>query len=96
MEKTDNMPIWVFLAFSSIEKRRGALLLIRACAVFAVYCIPWSLLFTGQDWIAKIFLIEDWSWFAMMVPITFWYWLSLRWVDNNTGWAETVKDADQP
>ena len=43
MEKTSDMPIWVYLAFSSIEKRQTALLLIYACAAFALYCIPWVL-----------------------------------------------------
>ncbi|MCK5307921.1 MAG: hypothetical protein KAJ73_04850 [Zetaproteobacteria bacterium] len=92
MEKTDNMPVWVFLAFSSITTRKGALVLTWVCAVFTIYCIPWPLGFTSQDWVAKIFLIEDWSWFAMMVPITFWYWLSLRWIDSNSGWENTEQD----
>jgi hypothetical protein len=91
MEKTDNMPIWVFLAFSSINKRKGALLLIWSCIAFTLYCIPWSLFFEGQDWIAKIFLIDDWSWLAMMVPITFWYWLSLKWLDNNSAWVDAER-----
>ena len=86
------MPLWVFLAFSSIETRKGALLLIWACALFSIYCIPWSLMFTSQHWIATVFLIDDWSWLAMMVPITLWYWISLRWVDNNTGWKGTGED----
>jgi hypothetical protein len=89
MERTDNMPIWVFLAFSSINKRKSALLLIWACVVFSIYCIPWALFITTQDWVAKIFLIDDWSWLAMMLPITFWYWLSLRWADNNSAWEAT-------
>lgn len=87
MDKTDNMPIWVFFAFSSINTRKTALLLTWACLLFSIYCIPWPVLFESQDWIGKIFLIDDWSWVAMMVPITLWYWLSLRWVDNNDGWA---------
>ncbi len=86
MEKTDNMPIWVYLAFSSIATRKAALLLIWACLAFSIYCIPWPQLLAGQGWVVKIFLIEDWSWFAMMAPITFWYWISLRWVDNNSEW----------
>jgi hypothetical protein len=89
MEKTENMPIWVYLAFSSISTRKGALLLILVCVVFSIYCIPWPLFFASQDWVVKIFLIEDWSWFGMMVPITFWYWLSLRWVDNKSGWPDS-------
>jgi len=92
VEKTDNMPIWVFLAFSSIATRKAALLLIWACAVFSIYCIPWSMFFAGQDWVKKLFLIEDWSWIAMMAPITLWYWLSLRWVDHNMGWEDPAQD----
>lgn len=86
MTKTTNMPLWVFLAFSSIETRKGALILIGACALFSIYCLPWPLFFDSADWVAKIFLIEDWSWVAMMVPITLWYWLSLKWLDKNDGW----------
>ena len=86
MEKTDNMPIWVYFAFSSIATRKGALLMILSCVVFTIYCIPWSILIDSQSWMMKAFLINDWSWFAMMLPMTIWYWISLRWVDNNTGW----------
>ena len=89
MEKTDNMPIWVYLAFSSIATRKAALLMIWASLAFSIYCIPWSQFLAGRDWVVKIFLIEDWSWFAMMAPITFWYWISLRWVDNNSKWENT-------
>ncbi len=92
MEKTDNMPLWVFLAFSAIDTRKGALILIWVCLAFTLYCLPWSQLITGQDWIKKLFLIEDWSWFAMMVPITLWYWLSLRWLDNNSGWVNARQE----
>ena len=94
VDKTDNMPIWVWLAFSSIETRKVALLLIFACVLFSIYCLPWPQFFPDQDWIMQIFLIEDWSWFAMMVPITLWYWLSLRWIDTNSGWPERrqIKD----
>ncbi len=86
MEKKDNTPLWVFLAFSSINTRKGALILIWSCIIFSLYCIPWSLFFLDQEWVAKIFLIDDWSWLAMMVPMIVWYWLSLRWVDKNTAW----------
>jgi hypothetical protein len=33
-----------------------------------------------------VFLVEDWNWFAMMVPITVWYWLSFRWANKNSVW----------
>ena len=94
MEKTKEMPIWVFLAFSSIESRRTAMWLIYSCIGFSVYCIPWSLLASDFDWVGKIFLIDDWSWLAMMVPMTFWYFLSLRWVDKNTGWKPVRVDKE--
>jgi len=87
MEKTDRMPIWVFLAFSSISTRKGALILIWASIIFSVYTVPWAVFFENHEWIASLFLIEDWSWFAMMVPITFWYWISMKWLDRNAGWA---------
>lgn len=87
MEK-DNTPLWVHLAFSAIKTRRAALLLVWFCALFTVYCLPWASLYSDSSWINTLFLIEDWSWFAMMVPITLWYWASLRWVDNNLGWDD--------
>jgi hypothetical protein len=36
----------------------------------SIYCVPWSLFIVSHEWIASIFLIADWSWFAMMTPIT--------------------------
>ena len=89
MEKTEKMPIWVFLAFSSIETRKGALILIWACAIFSLYCIPLPLFFENNELVKTLFLIDDWSWIAMMAPITFWYWISLKWVDNNSGWEKS-------
>ena len=86
MEKKENMPLWVFLALSSISTRRGALLLIFSCLVFSIYCIPWPLFFAKYKWVNNIFLISDWSWLAMMVSMTIWYLVSLRWMDNNSAW----------
>ncbi len=88
VEKTSKMPILVYLAFSAIHTRKGAWRLIGASAIFTFYCVPWSELFARPDWLGKVFLIDDWSWLAMMVPMTLWYWLSLRWIDKNSGWAE--------
>lgn len=88
MEKNENTPLWVFLAFSSIGTRKGALRLVWSCAAFTIYCVPWSVLLPNQEWAKAIFLIEDWSWFMMMVPIMVWYWLSLRWADKYSAWDE--------
>jgi len=86
MKKTDSTPLWVFLAFSSIETRKSALILMWSSLVFSIYCIPWVNYFNGNFWVAKLFLINDWEWFAMTLPMTAWYWLSLRWIDKNAGW----------
>ncbi len=88
MEKKDNMPLWVFLAFSSLNTRKAALILIWSSAVFTLYCIPWSLFFAEQGWVSKVFIIDDWSWLAMMVPVVIWYWLSLKWIDKNAAWEK--------
>jgi hypothetical protein len=40
--------------------------------------------------VSQLFLITDWEWFAMMLPLTAWYWLSVRWIDKNRGWQATV------
>lgn len=89
MNKSVNKtPLWVELAFSSIKTRKAALILIAASVLFALYCIPWASLFPMQAWLGEVFLIEDWSWAAMMVPVVIWYGLSLRWMDRNTAWAE--------
>ncbi|MGY6277222.1 hypothetical protein [Methylomonas sp. MgM2] len=96
MQKDNNMPLWVFFALSSIETRKGALLLIWSSLLFSLYCIPWSMFFLDTPWIGKLFLIDDWDWFAMMLPMTLWYWLSMKWVDRNRGWngetaTQTIK-----
>jgi hypothetical protein len=93
-QKTDKMPIWVYLLFSSVKTRKGALWLIGANVAFSIYCIPWCQLFSKQDWIVKVFLIHDWTWFAMMVPITLWYLICLRWIDNNNKWADSVQQKE--
>jgi hypothetical protein len=75
MERTDNMPLWVFLAFMSIETRKGALILTWCSFAFTVFCIPLS------------YYLNDWWWLGMMIPITAWYWLSLRWCDKHSAWS---------
>ncbi len=79
------MPIWVLLAFSSIHKRKHAIILIWASILFTLYCLPWVTFF-NNEFVATIFLIDDWSWIAMMIPICLWYILCLRWMDKNSAW----------
>ena len=79
------MPLWVLLAFSSIRKRKHAIILIWASILFTLYCLPW-VNFINNEIVSTIFQIDDWSWVAMMIPICIWYILSLRWMDENKGW----------
>ncbi len=79
------MPLWVLLAFSSIQKRKHAIILIWASVLFSVYCLPW-INFTDNKMVSTLFLIDDWSWLAMMAPICIWYIMSLRWMDQNNAW----------
>ena len=88
MDNKTAMPMWVMLAFSNIRTRKGALLLILFSVIFTLYCLPWSVLVPEPAWLAKIFLIDDWSWVAMMVPVVIWYWLCLRWMDKNSAWEQ--------
>jgi hypothetical protein len=82
------MPLWVLLAFSSIQKRKSALILIWATVIFTVYCLPW-VMFINNELVATLFLIDDWSWIAMMIPICIWYILCLRWMDQNKAWENS-------
>jgi hypothetical protein len=43
-------------------------------------------LFESPPWIEKIFLIDDWSWVVMMLPVIVWYILSFRWMKNHSAW----------
>ena len=85
---TKKMPIWVLLAFSSIHKRKHAMILIWASIIFCLYCLP-LVTFSDNEIVAKLFFIDDWSWVAMMIPICIWYLLSLRWMDQNNAWEST-------
>ncbi|MDH5648939.1 MAG: hypothetical protein OEY67_04720 [Gammaproteobacteria bacterium] len=78
MERKANMPLWVFLGLMNIETRKGALILVWTCFVFSVLCVPLS------------YYLKDWSWAAMMFPVTLWYWACLRWVDSHSLWPDQV------
>ncbi len=85
---TVKMPLWVLLAFSSIQKRKHAIILIWASILFTLYCLP-LVKFTNNELVTTLFMIDDWSWLAMMIPICIWYILSLRWMDKNDAWEAT-------
>ena len=82
---TKKMPIWVLLAFSSIHKRKHAIIPVWARLLFSLYCLP-LVTFFDNEIIAKLFLIDDWSWIAMRIPSGIGFILSLRWMDQNDAW----------
>ncbi len=90
MSRPDDMPIWVYLAFSSIETRRAALMLIYFCAALSLYCVPWTVFFVGKPWVGRVFVLHDWSWFVWMLPTTLWYCLSMLWMDRHSRWVDGV------
>lgn len=96
MIKTKTTPLWVFLAFSAIETRKGALLLIWSCVVFCLYCLPWTLILGDAlgELGKQILVIDDWSWIGMMAPMTLWYVLSLKWMDKHDGWTSKPVGAE--
>jgi hypothetical protein len=64
MQKTEKTPLWVFLALSSIETRKGALLLIWSSIIFTLYCVPWVQFFEGQAHICLLCpIIARLGWF---------------------------------
>jgi hypothetical protein len=85
MKQLDNTPLWVQLAWANVPTRKVAIWLIISCVLFALYCVPWAI-FTANALVAKLFLLHDWWWFASMIPLTIWYWLALKWVDNHAAW----------
>lgn len=74
MQRTQNMPLWVFLGLANINTRKGALILFSSCLAFSVLSLPLS------------YYLNDWSWAAVMFPCSLWYWLCIRWVDRHSGW----------
>ena len=88
MEGRSPRPLWVDLVFSVINKRKHALMLIWASVAFTAYCVPWEKFIGAEHSLAFLFLIDDWSWLALMVPILAWYLLALRWMDKAGAWQQ--------
>ena len=80
MTKSENMPIWVFLAVMNFETRKGANVMVWISLLITLVCVPLSYY--------QPFETVDWTWIAMMAGTTLWYWLSMKWVDKNTGWEK--------
>lgn len=85
MKNVDQSPLWVKLVYANVGSRKTALWLVASCVIFTLYCLPWAR-FSPAPLVKQIFLIDDWEWFLSMMPMTIWYGLALRWVDQHDGW----------
>ncbi len=85
MQHIDQAPWWVKIVYAQVSRRQTACWLTLICAVFTLYCLPWSR-YSHAPLVAQLFIFDDWEWFLSMLPMTLWYWLALRWVDHHTGW----------
>lgn len=85
MKVSETTPMWVQLAWGNVGARKIAVWMIVFCVLFMLYCIPWTQ-FSSHPVVAKLSLINDWYWAGSMLPLTIWYWLSLKWVDRHNAW----------
>lgn len=65
---------WVLLGLTSVETKKGAMILFIFFIVSSVICIPVS------------FYLDDWSWAGAMFPLSLWLWLCINWGDKNSVW----------
>lgn len=77
MERSNSMPLWVFLGLMNVETRKGARILVYLMILVSVLSIPASLYYA------------DWTWAATLLPMGLWYWLCLRWADKHAIWTQT-------
>jgi hypothetical protein len=84
--KNRKLPLWVALAYANIESRKLAVYLTAASLLFTACCLPIMQMFSLPGWLGKVFLADDWTWFAFSLAITIWYWLGIRWIDNHGSW----------
>jgi hypothetical protein len=78
MQRSNNMPLWVFLGLMNVETRKGTLILVYSMIICSIASIPLS------------WYLDDWWWAVMIAPMGLWYWLCLRWADKNAIWNKTA------
>ncbi|MDP8567674.1 hypothetical protein [Methylophilus aquaticus] len=85
MKNIDQAPWWVKVVYANVSRRKVACWLTIVCAVFTLYCFPWSR-YSDAPLVAQIFVFDDWEWFLSMLPMTIWYWVALIWIDRHGSW----------
>lgn len=78
MKKKEGMPSWAYWGLWGINSRKMAFGFVVISALISLILIPIGI------------KINDYSFLAfILVPI--WYWLSLKWADNNSAWPTPEK-----
>ena len=75
MEKKDNMPLWVHWALLGIKSRKVAMIFFIATFILSLVAIAVGV------------VIKDYS-LATLLFVPLWYWISIKWVDHYSSWAE--------
>ena len=78
MKKKENMPSWAYWGLWGINTRKTAMLLVSLSLILALIIVPIGIMISDFT----LILIS-------LVPV--WYWLSLKWADNNSAW-QTSED----
>jgi nucleoside permease NupC len=77
VEKKEDMPSWAYWGLWGINTRKMALGFVVITALISLILIPVGVMVNDYSLIAFVF-----------VPV--WYWLSLKWADNNSAWPSKV------
>lgn len=76
MKKTENMPSWAYWGLWGINSRKVALGCFIGTLILSLVLVPVGI------------MIKDYS-FLAFVFVPLWYWLSLKWADNNAAWEKS-------
>ena len=69
------MPSWAYWSLWGIDSRKTALGFFIASVILTLVFVPLGLYI--QDYIA-----------LLIIGVPIWYWLSIKWADDNSAWAK--------
>ena len=77
MKKKDGMPVYVYVALLGIKSRNIALRYLILSLFLSGLVIYWGI--SKNNYLIMLIIL---------IPL--WYWLSIKWVDNNSTWSSPV------
>ncbi len=80
-------PLWVDMALSVIEKRKHAIWLIIATALFIPFFVPWRLYMDQPIFETWLFMADNWWYTAAVIAMLVYYLAAFRWMDKAKAWA---------